>query len=253
MKKLFLFLLVLAIFCGVLFFRNNNPKVIISRLKNQLQGDISGKKLKYRVYFFGVLPVGEALFSEEKAKGQEGLYHLSASANVLPFIARFFSGSAKLDSLVDIKSMNPVEFRQKVSLSGKPDVLKIVKYDQKNEVMELNGVKRKIYLDTQDPLSAVFRMRKMDFSQTKEIEIGLNTNQKNYILRGSGSPRELKIGKILYRLVLADVVISRRDKNPYHRSSMTMVLWRDKQNLPILFKVFASGVFISVKLISVEQ
>jgi len=252
MKKLFLFLFILVIFCAVLFLRSNNPKIIISRLKNQLQGDISGKRLKYRVYLFGVLPVGEALFSEEKAGGQEGLYHLSASAKALPFIARFFSGSAALDSFVDLESLNPVEFRQKVSTSGKPDVLKIVKYDQKNEVMELNGVKRKIYPGTQDPLSAVLRIRKMDFSQTKEIALGLNTNQKNYILKGSGSPWEVKIGKTLYRLILADVAISRRDKNPYHRSKVTMVLLQDQQNLPILIKVFASGVFITARLTSLE-
>lgn len=252
MKKLFLLLLALAAFCVILAVRNNRPGMIIARLKNQLEGDISGRRLSYRVYFFGVVPVGEAEFSEEKSESQEGLYHLSASARTLPMIAKFFAGSATADSFVELKNLTPVEFRQTLSVSGKPDTAKIVKYDQKNGVMELSGVKRKIFPDTQDPLSAVFRIRKMDFGQPQEISISLNTNQKNYILQGNAVLREIKLGGTPDKLVFVKAQISRRDKNPYHRSSITMVLLKDRQNLPVLFKVFAGGFFFTARLCSVE-
>jgi len=46
--------------------------------------------------------------------------------------------------------------------------------------------------------------------------------------------------------------ISRRDKNPYHQTKISMVLVKDKENTPILINVFASGMLINVKLTSIK-
>jgi len=81
--------------------------------------------------------------------------------------------------------------------------------------------------------------------------MNINTNQKNYILKGRATPKEMLIKGKAYKTVILEASISRRDKNPYHKSSIKMVLLRGKENTPILIKVFASGVFLSAGLTEV--
>jgi hypothetical protein len=132
------------------------------------------------------------------------------------------------------------------------NINKEVYYDQKNGIMTLNNIRHQIPPHTQDPLSLLFNTMRMDFDKVEEIEMNINTNQKNYILKGIATQEDIIINKKTYRIVLAKAEIKRRDKNPYHKSNISMVLLNEKENIPILIKVFASGILINAKLIDIR-
>ncbi len=240
-RKILVTLVSVVIFCLSFYFYNNNPSVIISKLKKS--GAISSGSLVYRVYFLGIFPVAQAQidFSRQEEYQGKKVYHLSAKAENLKIISGIFHASASFESYVDLKDNNPLIFRQKISVKGKPDVVKEAFYDQKNGIMTIGDVKRDIPPNTQDALSAIFNLKRMDFNNTKDFEIILNTNQKNYRLKGDS---QIKNG-----LVFLKGDIRRKDKNnPYHRSQINMVLLEEKENLPVSIKVFASGILITAKL-----
>jgi len=252
MKKILIIFLISIIILVFIAAHNNNPRVIISNLIKK--GDIETGELRYLMYFFGVFPVGEAVFAVEKIEEYEGqrVYHLNATAQSSKFFSKFYSSLAVLDSYIDIQQLNPAFFKQKMRVTGKQGLDKEVIYDQKDGIMILAGTKRKILPNTQDPLSAVFNIRRMDFNKIKDFQINLNTNQKNYILKGNATVQDILINKKTYKIVLVKTQIARRDKNPYHKSSITMVFLQGKENIPILIKVFASGVSINAKLIDIK-
>ena len=252
MKKILIIFLILIIILAFIAAYNNNPRVIISNLIKK--GDIKTGELRYTMYFFGVLPVGEAVSAVEKIEEYDGqrVYHLNATAGSLECYSKFFSGFAVLDSYVDMHQLNPILFKQKVIVSSKQGLDKEIIYDQKDGIMIIAGTKCKILPNTQDPLSAVFNIRRIDFDKIKNFEISLNSNQKNYILKGNATVQDILINKKTYKIVLVKTQIARRDKNPYHKSSITMVFLQGKENIPILIKVFASGVSINAKLIDIK-
>jgi hypothetical protein len=249
MKKIVIPIFVLAIFLIFLVQYNNDPKNIISGILNQ--GGFKQGELVYRINLFGFIPVGEAVFKaakEEELNGRK-VYHLVASAKSLKIVSPFLTGSVDLDSCVDRVSGNPLIFREKISIKGRSDLAREVSYDQLQSVMTLKGVRRQVLPNTQDHLSAIFNLRRMDFDKVKDYDLNINTNQKNYSLKGSAQNGQITLKGKLYKTVLLKASISRRDKDPYHKSIMSMFLLKDEGNLPILMKVFASGVVINVRLI----
>lgn len=253
MKKWLVLFIVIVLCFAFVFYHNNNIKNIISGLSKK--GDIEPGELRYRIYLLGIIPIGEAVFGVEKSEQYQGeaVYHLSATAQSLNVFSKFFKGRAVLDSYIDIKQLTPLVFKEKIAISGKQDIDREITYDQKNGIMSIAGVKRQILPNTHDPLSATFNIRHLDLDKVKEIEMNINTNQKNYILKGTAEQKNILIHKQAYRIILAKAEIARRDKNPYHKSSISMVLLKEKQNLPILIKVFASGVLINARLIEIRQ
>jgi hypothetical protein len=251
MKRIFAVLLAIGI---ILFFASyrNDPKRVIMQLAGKTDKPVSA--LQYEMSVFGILPVGLArmeLPREEMLQGQK-VYHLRATADNLKWISWLVTASAVFDSYIDRKSFNPVVFRQKVSLKGKSYADKEILYDQARGVMSMAGIKRQILPGTQDPLSLIFNLRHLDFNRIKDFEMIINTNQKNYILRGTSEIRNMYIGKALRKLAFVKATISRKDKNPYHKSSLSMVLLADKGNLPVLIKIFASGFLMNAKLIDMQ-
>jgi hypothetical protein len=252
MKKILLIFFVIILFLVFVWQNNNNPKFLIARLIQKGDSDKSG--LKYRLNFLGIIPVGEATFNFEKIEDYKGIkvYHLSATASPLKFYSALFSGYALLDSYVDIRSLNPILFRQKIEAPGKENPNKEVFYDQEKGTMSLGGVARQILPNTQDPLSAIFNLKRMDLSNIKKIEMNINTNQKNYILNGTVKQRVISIKNKEYKFALIEAGIRRRDKDPYHKSNVTIVLLEGRENIPVFIKVFASGALLTAKLIDVK-
>lgn len=252
MKKLLIFLILVVLFLVYVVWNNTNPKLIISRLVKG--GDLETGALRYRIYLLGVIPAGEVVFGIEKLeryKGQQ-VYHLTASGQSLSIFSKFFNSYAVLDSYIDTQKFNPVVFKQILVVKGQKSIEKEVIYDQKQGIMSISGLQRNISPNTQDPLSAIFNIRRMDFDKTKEFEVNINTNQKNYILKGTAYPKDISINNKIFKTVILGAQISRRDKNPYHKSMITMVLLKEKMNIPILIKVFASGFLINAKLIDIK-
>ncbi len=233
MKRVLLVLLIpviLVIFAS--YQNNNNISLIISHLK--YNDSIREGDLKYQVNMFNVLPAAEAVFRGKQATtiDDQPVEHLSAVASTANYFSGLFSARVYLDSYLRPVDQNPLLFQEKIVIKGKESDSKQVDYDQDAHIMTIDGTQRQILPDTHDPLSCMNALRNMDFSKIDEVQLNINTNQKNYILTGQVRPRR----------------IQRRDKNPYHKTAITIVFLKGEKNLPILVKVFASGAVINAKL-----
>lgn len=254
MKKILLILVLLILLAVFAAYRNGDPAPVIQSLT--ASGQIKSGELKYKIYALGIIPVAEAIFKKEAMEEYQGkkVYHLSARAGNLKFLEKIVSGSAQLDSYLDIQQLHPVAFNQRIAVSGKPEILREIAYDQDQGVMSMAGVRRQIPADTQDPLSLIFNLRKADLQISQKLEFNINTNQKNYIFAGSSEPKELIVNNTSYQCAVLKADIRRRDKNnPYHRSKVIVVFLRtETENIPLLIKVLASGFPINIKLTGIE-
>jgi len=252
-KRLLSSLVVLAVLTAAFSIYNGRAATVLCRLEKA--GGVRPAHLTYRIYLFGILPVAEAFFNPETEETLDGkqVYHLSASARSSRVFAKLFSGQAQIDSYVDKSLLVPLIFRQRLSVTGKPQTFSEARYDPQAGVMEVNVVRRQILPDTHDPLSAIFALRRMDFSGARDFEISLNTNQKNYVLKGTSQVKEIGLGnKARQTVALLRAEIRRRDKNPYHRSKIDMLVAGREGNVPVVINVFASGVFIQARLIDIR-
>jgi len=253
MKKFFVVLLAIIVLAAVfLVYNNTNPDTVISELTKQ--GSIRPGELNYQIQLFGFIPVGNAVFKtaqEIDFKGEKA-YYLNASAQSLNSISGFFAASAMMDTYLDKTGLNPMFFKQTLNIKGKPSLVKEAEYFQKQGVMTIAGEKRSIPFGTQDSLSLMYNIRHMDFDKVKDFEFNLNTNQKNYTFKGTSRNKELSVGGKDYKLAFVKAEIFRKDKNPYHRSKVEFVLLKDKENIPILIKVYASGAFINIRLMEIK-
>jgi hypothetical protein len=71
-------------------------------------------------------------------------------------------------------------------------------------------------------------------------------------LNGTVKQRVISIKNKEYKFALIEAGIRRRDKDPYHKSNVTIVLLEGRENIPVFIKVFASGALLTAKLIDVK-
>lgn len=232
---------------------SNNPGVIISKLPG-VRDIREVSELKYRVYFLGVIPAGEAVFYPARGDGLAGKesYHLRATANTASFFSGLFSARAFLDSFVDIHRLVPFLYRFKLNVSGRKEVDEEIVYNQEDGSMYVSGARRLILPNTQDPLSAMFNIMRMDFEKSKELQMNINTHKKNYIFEGIALNKDLSVNSGIYKTYIVKGKVFRQDKNPYHQSSVTFVLLRGKVNVPCLIEVFSGGVLIKARLVGIK-
>jgi D-alanine-D-alanine ligase-like ATP-grasp enzyme len=253
MRKILLIIIAAIILSSIfLFYYNNSPKIIVSSLARKT--NVQAKELIYRVNLFGILPAADAILKLDELQDYNGkqVYHLSATANSLKWCAKMFNAHAILDSYVDINTHDPILFRQEAVIANEKVINREIYYDQKNGIMTLNNIRRQIPPHTQDPLSLLFNTIHMNFDKIKDFEMNINTNQKNYVVKGIKQSRDISIDKKVYKLVFLDLDIKRREKSPYHQSKISIVFCRNKENIPILIKVFVSGAFLNAKLIDIR-
>jgi hypothetical protein len=253
MKKFLFIAATLVILTSAIFlFRNAQQRAIILNLANRDSSSIS--RLDYKLYLFGLIPVGKAVIFREKEEDYQGqkVYHLRAAAETSKALAIFFSAQAEVDSFVDPVELNPFLFKQRLTVKGKYDTTKEVFYDQRQGIMTLAGVKRVIPYGTKDPLAAMLYLKRASPEALKDFQLDINTNQKTYLLKGSSEIKEVVVNKRPYQAMRINADIRRRDKNPYHRSSITMFLLRSRQNFPYKINVFAGGVYLEAALTGME-
>jgi len=252
MKRILIISLVIAVLVVFASWNNAKPANIIARVIERNK-EYSGE-LKYRIDLFGIFSVGEAIIMPEDKQIylNKQVLHLSASAKTPRWLSQFFVGKASVDSYFDTRTIEPMLFKEKVILGDKPVEEKEITYDQQAQVMTIEGERRHILSNTHDPLSALASIRRMDFGQIKDFKLNINTNQKNYILEAVVKPLCIVVAGKKYQIAVLKAGISRQEGNPYHKSKITMSVLRDKENLPLLIKVFAGGVFFTAKLTEIK-
>lgn len=233
----------------------NSPSNIIkhSRLQDKLPA--KGNTLIFRVNYLGLIPSGLARLEDKGEELYQGrrVSHLSAHVRPLSIYSGFFNGWAEAHSYIDTDKLCTLKFMHRLILPNKPEKEKEIFYDQENNFMELKGVKRKILPGTQDGLSAIFYIRRQEIGLGKTFDLNINTNQKNYQLYIKVVKREEYIlGKTRVGAWVLDVVIRRRDKNPYHRTTMKIWILDNPSKIPILIKAMTNVGPITARLTDVE-
>ena len=252
MKKIIIIIVIILIAMIAISTYQNNPRTILANL-DTAKLESQDKQLICKVYFLGIFPVGRAVIRDEGLVKFEGgnFYHLNAQAGVESLIAKIYPFSANIDSYLDPGTFLPVVFRQDIQAKDE-GLKKEVKYDQTNNVMEIGGEKRIILPETYEPLSVLYKLRRIDFSKISSFDLSINTNQKNYAFTGDITKENIKTKSGSAGIYRLKGKIFRRDKNPYHQSKIEIVLLDNAVKTPIFIKVFASGALITVRLIGQE-
>ncbi|MFA5356537.1 MAG: DUF3108 domain-containing protein [Candidatus Omnitrophota bacterium] len=253
-KRKHYFLIVALLFLFVIIAKgayDNRPFTIIknNRLTDRKIG--IADTISLRVNYLWVIPVGVARLENkgEEQYGNKRVYHLCANARLLGFYSRFFDLLAQADSYVDKARLHTLRFTQTLIRPNKPKEEKEILYDQEKNFMELEGAKRVILPDTHDPLSAIFSIRNQELNVGKVIDININTNQKNYRLYATVTGREeylLKSEKAGVWVI--EGTVKRREKNPYHRTTLKLWLMDDAAKTPVLIKAMTNAGPITARL-----
>lgn len=254
MKKLLFIVLAVVLFLWLVSSRNLDYKSVISNLIENGQLDKPGD-LKFRAYLLTLVPIAEAnigLSKEEDFKGKQ-VYHLTAAAKNLEYLSKLFSAYAIFDSYMDRSNLSVLEYKQKIVITGKQDLYREAVYDQEKGTITVSGKSRQIFPNTQDHLSLIANIRRMDLDKAKNIEFNVNTNQKNYIFEATVEPKDILIKGKTYRIYIVKSTIRRKDKNPYHKSKVDIVLLKNgTDNTPVLIKILAGGFLNSAKLTEIK-
>lgn len=244
MRKILFIAVIVLIFALVVSSLGNNPESILTNI-GKPKGSADIKRLHYKVYLFGVLPVGTAILDDMGVGSYKSASarHLCAIAQSSGVISQVYPFQATLDAYLDTRTLLPLFFTQRLTSAGK-EIVKEVSYDQKNGIMEKAGVRRNIEPNTYEPLSLLLKIKSMDLSKEGSFDFNINNNQKNYCFQGA-VVKDRKFFTLKAK-------IFRRDKNQYHRSEVTFVLSPDLENAPVLIKVFASGAFLTARLTGID-
>lgn len=258
------FLLIIAICVGIVcvsvFKNNTDPGTALKYLYRnsphlQDARPLKGNRL-YQVNIFGVIPVGTLNFySPDITLPNTNQYlDLTASARSLPWVSFFFIAKANLTSTINTQTLAPRQFKQIISLGTKKNTVKEVFYDQEKGIMTIGTEKRNIPEKTQDPLSLIYNLGKLDLASRIDFEYTINTNQKNYTFLAHVKPVSISVSGTTSQGYLVKADIRRKDKNnPYHRSKVDIFfLAYQHENIPLVINVFASGFFVNLKLISFD-
>lgn len=252
MKKIVIVLAAAAALLAIFSSYQNNPAAILSRLK-AYGHKAQNKQLCYRIYLFGIFPVGKATLTDEGRVGFRGLnlYHLNAKADSAGLVSKIYPFSANMDSYLEPKSLFPLIFLQAIKTKDK-EIIKEVTYDQSNHIMQIKDERRSVMPETYEPLSALLKLQCLNLEKTTTFDLNINTNQKNYAFSGMVSKGMAKLGDKKVKLYKLNAKIFRRDKNPYHQSKVDFIFLDDGQKTPIFIKVFASGGLITARLVEVK-
>ena len=250
-KKIILILgLLLAVLTAASFaieYFKNNPKTILNRIPVERRGSAGdevmpkeGERLSYVVKYLWIIPVGVAdieVGHREYYKNRR-IYPLIAKGRVSDFISRFIKAEGTIKSYVDVKGLYPWQYEESAQAEGHSPSIKKILYNQDAQLMEFEGLKRKIPFGTQDPLSALFYLRWQDYSEHKEIALNVNSNQENYTLLSKLNKRYTIGGSgWAVNLVVTDSVIKSPKRYSKSEARITTFMVDDATRIPLLFKI----------------
>lgn len=143
-----------------------------------------GEKIVYTLRYMG-LPAGKGIISVEEIKNYNDseVYVISGKARTSDFISLFFEAEGTITSYMDKNKLHSLYFAEESQSSGHRKNQKVVTFDQKNLFLEVDGEKIRILPDTQDPLSAFYFLRLIDYEKIKSgYEINIKTRKRDRTL-----------------------------------------------------------------------
>lgn len=199
-----------------------------------------GEKIVYTLRYMG-LPAGKAIVRAEEIKNYNNhlVYSLSGRVRTSEFISLFFEAEGILTSYMDKDRLYSLRFTEESQASGHRKNQKVVTFDQENLFLEVEGEKIKILPNTQDPLSAFYLLRLLDYEKIKDgYKINIKTRKRDRTLFVKFEGREIlktpfgKIPVVKVFLHLEPVKATLR-----HEISGFVWFTDDEKRIPMLVKL----------------
>ncbi len=254
MKKIIKFSLATGILIAVFILfsiYNSNEIVIVKKLS---LGGGESHFFDYKIRLFGLFDLGGAKvnYLSVKDKAHSGMLVIKGEGYTSRLISLFFNPQVSAESMINLLQVFPEKFIYSMAIPGLKPEEKVIIYDHKNMTMELDGVRRVIFSNTQDPLSAMYYIQNQKMAIGKEFDININTNQKNYRfqLEVKGK-KELIIKNQKVTLWLLEGEIARRDKSRRHKTYIKLWFWEEGK-AAVLVKVSTSGVQFIINLSNIK-
>jgi hypothetical protein len=235
----------LVLFLAIQIYAQSPTSVLRGLVKNNsLKNPVVNLKLNYLV----IMPVGKAQltnFGKERFRGED-LIHIGAQSQTLDYLNSIFHARATVDSYINPQDLDSRFFLQNLEVINKADEKKEISYDQKKHVMTYVGPRgteeRIIDSHAQDPLSAIYYIQNKKFEPGDRFSLGLNTNQKNYIISGELVKKEkIQISGENYDILLFESQVGRKDNNPRHQVKFRIwFLDYQGKRQPILIKAMTN-------------
>jgi hypothetical protein len=252
------FALILGILCLILLIFAQLAKNTAGFALSQLSRKdilISGpKSLSYELYLFDLFLAGNAIIENKGTLKYNNLdaVVLTAKGSSCGLFARFYRSEANFSSYVDKGKLHSLRFVREIRAPNKPVENKEIVYDQSVGIMYIDGVSRKIPVDTQDPFSLLYYLENQNFSINKEFDANINTNQKNYCFKARVIGRDVFVlGNKRIGVWVLKGSIKRRDKTLRHSSAVKAWILDGPSKIPILIKVYTAYGIFTIKLVDV--
>lgn len=245
-KYAFWMILIIVVIFSVVEIISDTPACVLNNLIKK--GALNTKNLTLKVNYLLLIPVGEAnlnILGKERFRNAD-LLHIRAQARTFDYVKSVFHAKATIDSYIDPVELHSVYFMQHLEMINKPTEEKEISYDQKKHIMFYQGQRGKeervIGEHAQDPLSAIFYIQNKQFALGDEFSLSMNTNQKNYVIKGKFLGRQIiTVSGINYEVWLVEASAGRKDKNPRHKTSFKIwFLESEGKKIPILIKAMTN-------------
>lgn len=164
---------------------NPGQKPILPVLTSRLPFN-SGEKLTYDISWSDIIQAGTAVMEvrEETEPSGRAVYHIVSTAHSTGLVAKFYTVSDRIDSIIDARSLHPFIFRLDQTHGSRHKLREMVFNPEQGTVTVSSNGKQESFPvpdDVQDSLSSLYFVRtKRDFSIGKPLRVDVHEDGKTW-------------------------------------------------------------------------
>ncbi len=243
--KIFIILLVLLVLCYILYqligwnVATRRYQAHVKSLLDKQSNEIftPGEKIAYTLRYMG-LPAGKAITRVQEITefNNREVYVLTGRVRTSDFISLFFEAEGRVCSYIDSKRFHSLYFHGESQASGHRKNEKTLIFNQQDLFLQIDGGEKvRILPDTQDPLSAFYFLRLLDYDKIKEgYEINIKSRKRDRTLVVKTQGKE-KIKTPFGEIETIKVYIHLKPVKATSRHEISGFVWLtdDKKKIPI--------------------
>ncbi len=210
------------------------------RAAELLNGNVT---LVYRINYLSLIPMGTLKLSRA-ARENGPVFTLEASSEK-SIAEPFVHADARIETTYDGRSNMPSRYSEITQVNGKLKT-KDIEFDRENQIATYGDMKVKITEDTYDPVGAFLAASGQEYPDDKEHTIRLLSKKDLYLMKSR------KIRQAV-RLMQLSIDVKRENLTSSHGAAFTVWMMTGKSPIPLIFKSWTPGGFVSVVLDKIEM
>ncbi len=247
--RFFIIMLVLLILCFMLYqvigwnVATRRYQAHVKSLLDKQSNEVfePGEKIVYTLRYMG-LPAGKAITKVQKISEFKGrnVYVLTGRVRTSDFISLFFEAEGHVCSYVDTERLHSLYFHEESQASGHRKNKKTLIFNQQDLFLQIDGGEKvRILPDTQDPLSAFYFLRLLDYEKiNKSYEINIKGRKRDRTLVAKFHSKE-KLKTPFGEIDTIKVYIHLKPVKATSRHEISGFVWLtdNKKKIPILVRL----------------